>query len=294
MERIEDLEAFVAVVDAGGLTAAARQLGRSLQSVSRSLAAVERDVGSVLVHRTTRRSAPTAAGLAFHHRIKAALSDIALAKMAAAGGHLAGRLGVGASFLFAPIYLVPAMAAFLDQHPQVSIDLRQSDSYANLTEEGIDVAVRIGAIPDSTLRRRKLGSLREVTFAAPGYLAKHGRPQTPFDLARHACVRRTAARSAGSRWRFRIEGAVQSLKVNGRFAATGAAATIEAVALGAGIGRAFLWQVRDRLEVGRVELVLSAFDPPPVPLHAVWQGAPSPLVRRFTDFLAARFAGERW
>jgi len=100
----------------------------------------------------------------------------------------------------------------------------------------------------------------------------------------------------GTRWRFRVDGAVQSIKVGGRFTATGAAATIEAVVLGAGIGRAFLWQVRDRLDTGRLELVLGGFEPPPMPLYAVWQGGakPSPVVRRFTDFLVARFAAERW
>lgn len=295
MDRIEDFVAFVAILEQGSLTAAARQLGRSLQSVSRSLASLERNLGVELLRRTTRSMHPTPAGLAFHARIKAALADIQAAKVEASGAALSGRLRIGASFLFAPVYLVPATTAFLEQHPNVSIDLRQSDEFVNLSDEGIDVAVRIGTLSGSSLKKRKLGLLRDVTFAAPGYLAKRGRPASPLDLARHECVQRTSARPSG-RWRYRIGGAVHYVRVGGRFHATGAAACNEAVVRGFGIGRAMLWQIRERIDRGQVELILAEFEPPPMALHAVWPAnqVQSNTARRFIDYLAARFAGETW
>jgi len=295
MDRIEDFVAFVAIVEQGSLTAAARQVGRSLQSVSRSLASLERNLGVELLRRTTRSSHPTPAGLAFHARIKTALADIQVAKVEASGAVLSGRLRVGASFLFGPMHLVPAITAFLEQHPGVVIDLRQSDEFVNLADEGIDVAIRIGSLSGSSLKKRKLGLLREVTFAAPGYLAKHGYPKFPQDLARHECVSRTSMRPAG-RWRFRIGGAVRYVRIGGRFHATGAAACNEAVARGFAIGRALLWQIRGQIELGQVELILTEFEPPPVALHAVWPASQvqSSTARRFIDYLAARFAGESW
>ncbi|WP_394846396.1 LysR family transcriptional regulator [Pendulispora brunnea] len=295
MDRIEDFAAFVAIVEQGSLTAAARQVGRSLQSVSRSLATLERNLGVELLRRTTRSVRPTPAGLAFYTRIKAALADIQVAKVEACGAALSGRLRLGSSFLFGAMHLVPAMTAFLEQHPGVIVDLQQSDEFVNLADEGIDVAVRIGTLSGASLKKRRLGLMRDVTFAAPSYLAKHGYPKSPHDLARHECVDRTSMRPAG-RWRFRIGGAVQSVRIGGRFHATGAAACNEAVMRGFGIGRALLYQIRAQVDFGQVELILTEFEPPPVPVHAVWPARQvlSSTARRFVDYLAARFAGESW
>jgi DNA-binding transcriptional LysR family regulator len=295
MDRIEDFAAFVAIVEQGSLTAAARQVGRSLQSVSRSLAAVERNLGLELLRRTTRSVHPTAAGHAFYLRIKAALADIQAAKVEASGAALSGRLRVGSSFLFGAMHLAPIITSFLEQHPGVVIDLRQSDEFVNLADEGIDVAVRIGSLSGASLKKRKLGLMREVTFAAPNYLAKHGYPKSPHELARHECVNRTSMRPDG-RWRFRIGGEVQHVRISGRFHATGAGACNETVSRGFGIGRALLYQIRTQVDFGQVELILAEFEPPPVPVHAVWPASrvQSSTARRFIDYLAARFAGESW
>src|SRR5262249_4850902 len=166
VDRLEDLQAFVAIIDKGSLTAAARHLGRSLQSVSRSLAAVERETGVELLRRTTRRSAATEAGLAFHRRVGAALVEIEAAKAEAAKGRSepAGLVRMTASTAFAPLYVVPALRAFLADYAKIEVELDLSDGYVDLVGEGFDVAIRIGELPSSNLRTHRLADLRRVVF----------------------------------------------------------------------------------------------------------------------------------
>ena len=153
MDRIEDLQAFVAIVEKGSLTGAARQLGRSLQSVSRSLAALEGGIGVELVRRTTRRSTPTEVGLAFHRRLSMALAEVEAAKLEASNRHseVTGLLRITSSTAFAPLYVVPAVRAFLEAHAKLDIELDVCDHYVDLMGERIDLAVRIGELPDSNL-----------------------------------------------------------------------------------------------------------------------------------------------
>jgi DNA-binding transcriptional LysR family regulator len=296
MDRLEDFQAFVAVVDRGSLTAAARALGRSLQSVSRSLAGLEREIGVELVRRTTRRSKPTEAGFALFRRLKAALAEIEEAKLEAANlrAEPSGLLRITASTAFAPLYLVPAIAAFLARYRNVEIDLELSDTYVDLVERGFDLAVRIGEMSPSTLVARRLADLRRVVFAAPGYFAAHGRPKRPEDLVHHQCIVRTAARE-GDAWPFTVDGKRKTIRVSGRFRTSGANAANEAAVAGLGIGNAPLWQVRSLIDRGLLELALTRFEPPPVPIHAVWPATrvPSAKTRVFVDFLAAHLKKER-
>jgi DNA-binding transcriptional LysR family regulator len=295
MERIEDFQALVAVVEKGSLTAAARLLGRSLQSVSRSLAALERGIGVELVRRTTRRSTPTEAGLAFYRRLSAALAEVEAAKLEASNrrSEVTGLLRVTSSTAFAPLYIVPAVRMFLETHPRLEIELDLSDRYVDLISEGFDLAIRIGALPDSNLKVRRLANLRRVVFAAPSYLAKHARPRRPQDLVHHQCIVRTAARD-GNAWPFMIDGRLKAVKVAGRFRTSGALAANEGAVQGIGIGNAPLWQVRALVDRGDIELILTRFEPPPVPIHAVWTATrvlPA-KVRVFVEFLAARLKEE--
>lgn len=271
MDRIEDFQAFLAVVDKGSLTAAAKQLGRSLQSVSRSLAALEQNVGVELVRRTTRRSAPTEAGVTFHRRLSAALSEIESAKHETSNRRLeaSGLLRVTSSTAFAQLYVVPAVRAFLAAHSKVEIELELSDRYVDLAAEGFDVAIRVGELPDSSLKAKRLADLRRVVFAAPAYFSKHGRPRRPEDLSDHECIVRTAARD-GDTWPFRVDGRLRAVRVAGRFRTSGATAANEAAVQGLGIANAPLWQVRPLVDGGQLELILTRFEPPPVPVHAVW------------------------
>jgi len=296
MNRIEDLQAFAAIVEKGSLTAAARHLGRSLQSVSRSLAAVERDVGVELVHRTTRRSNPTDAGLAFHRRVGAALAELEAAKLETSNrrAEATGLLRIAGSNAFAPLYIVPALPAFLDAHPSVEIELVLSDGYVDLIGEGFDLAIRIGELPDSSLKARLLASSRRVVFSAPSYFARHGRPRRPEDLTQHQCIVRTAARD-GNAWPFQIAGRTRTVKVSGRFRTSSAVAANEAAVRGLGIGSAPLWQIRPLVDRGDVELILTRFEPPPVPIHAIWPATRVLPARTqlFVDFLAAHLKLQR-
>lgn len=296
MDRIEDLQAFVAIVDKGSLTAAAKGLGRSLQSVSRSLAALERDIGIELIRRTTRRSSVTDAGAALHRRLSAALAEIEAAKREASNrrAEASGLLRVAASTAFAPLYIVPALPAFLQVHPKVEIALDLSDGYVDLVDEGFDLAVRIGELPDSSLKARLLANSRRVVFSAPGYFAKHGRPRRPEELVDHQCIVRTAARE-GNAWPFTVDGRIKTVRVAGRFRTSGALAANAAAAQGLGIATAPLWQVRPLLDRGAVELLLTRFEPPPMSIHAVWPATKVLPARTqlFIDFLAARLKNER-
>jgi DNA-binding transcriptional LysR family regulator len=294
MDRIEDFQAFVAIIEKGSLTGAARHLNRSLQSISRSLAAVERDLGVELIRRTTRRSSPSEAGLAFYRRLNAALAEIEAAKAQASNRRAepSGTLRVAGSSMFGAFYLVPAIAAFLDIHPRLNIELDLSDRAVDLLDEGFDLAIRSGNLPDSSLKARRLIDLRFVVFAAPAYLARHGRPRRPDDLAGHQCIVHTHARGD---WKFRIDQAMKTVKVSGRLRTDGMLAANEAAVHGVGIANAPLWQIRKQVDGGQLEILLTRFEPPPIPLHAVWPATNllDAKTRLFVDFLAARLKTER-
>src|SRR6185437_5355303 len=225
------------------LSAAARHLHRSLQAVSRALAALENELGVELIQRTTRRAQPSAAGLAFHARLKTALADIDLARseLAEHGARIDGTLRIGGSTQFSAPHLVPVVAAFMERYPDVDVELVVADHRADLQREKLDAAVRLGELPDSRLHARQLGLLRVVTVGAPGYFARHGRPQTPADLRRHQCIVRRSAEEA-RRWNYRRGNRRHSVDVRGRFSADNAAACNAAALAGLGIGLAALWQ----------------------------------------------------
>jgi DNA-binding transcriptional LysR family regulator len=195
--------------------------------------------------------------------------------------------------VFAPIYIVPALPEFLNAHPKVEVELDLSDSFVDLVDGGYDLAIRIGELPDSSLKARLLTNSRRVVFAAPRYLSQHGRPKRPEDLVRHQCLVRTAAHD-GNAWPFKVDGKIKVMKVSGQVRASGAAAVNEAAVQGLGIANAPLWQVRSLVDRG-IELLLTRFEPPPIPIHAVWPAArllPA-KTRIFVDFIAAHLKSER-
>ena len=242
------------------------------------------------------RSAATEAGLAFYRRVGAALSEIEAAKLETSNrrSEPAGLLRITSSTVFAPLYVVPAVCAFLESHPKVDIELDMSDGYVDLISQGFDLAIRIGELPDSSLKARRLADLRRVVFAAPDYFAEHGRPKVPGDLAGHQCLVRTSAHDSDA-WPFLLGGRLKTVRVAGRFRSSGALAVNEAAVHGLGIANAPLWQVRPLVDRGVVELVLTRFEPPPVPVRAVWPATrllPA-KTQLFLDYLAARLKAER-
>ena len=293
MDRIEDLRAFVAVVEQGSLTRAARHLGRSLQSVSRSLAALEQQLGQELIRRTTRQSAPTEAARIFYRRLSAALTEIEAAKAQVSNERLepTGRLRISATSVFGTMHLVPLISTFLQAHPQIEIELDLTDRSVDLVDEGIDIAIRLGELPDSSLKARRLGSVRRVVFASPAYLAQYGRPKRPEDLLEHACIVHTRQ---GENWPFRVGSGLRMIRVHGRFRTSGLSAANEAAVRGLGIASSSLYAVQELVKRNKLEVVLTRFEPPPLPLHAVWP--PTQLLaaktRLFVDFLAQRVKSE--
>lgn len=296
MHRLEDLDAFVAIVEEANLTAAARRLRRSLQSVSRSLATLERSIGIELIRRTTRQSNPTVAGLEFYNRVRPALLEINDAGIEAANQRAepAGLLRIAASVLFAPIYLMPVIAAFMQRYPKVEIELRLSDRFVDLIDEGVDLAIRIGDLPDSNLRAKRLGELRRVVFGSPTYFAKYGRPTHPEDLIQHQCIIRRPD-TAAETWPFLIDGEVKAIRVTGRLRTDSTAATYAAATLGLGLGFTPLWQIRRLVDHGELDVVLTDYETSKVPIHAVSPATkiPLPKAQLFTEFLERRLKSER-
>lgn len=296
MAGLEQYRAFTAIVEAGSLTAAARQLGCSLQTVSRSLIGLEAEMGVKLVHRTTRRLQPTSAGTAFYERMRIALREIDEARSDVMRGasEITGLFRVGASVQFAPRHVVPTATAFIDRYPGVEVDLILSDTLMDLIEHKLDVVVRIGEPASSSLKSRLLGKLRRVVIAAPQYLAHHGRPSIPADLREHRCVVRTFGPEVDS-WPLTQGAAVTKVPIKGSFRCNDAAAANAAVLQGAGVGLAPLWQVRSEIDQGLLEVLLPDHEPPPIPVHALWlENAAMPArIRTFVDMLKHRMAGER-
>lgn len=294
---MEEIEVFLAVVEAGSQTAAARQLGRSLQSVNRALAALELSVGVELVRRTTRQSVATEAGLAFYRRVKPAFAEIGEARLEAANRRVepSGLLRIAAPILFGSTHVVPAVADFMARFPRIEADLNVSDRPIDVIGDGFDLAVRIRELPDSSLKARRLGELRTVVYGAPGYFARHGRPQRPDDLADHQCILRKTAPGETEAWRFQIGGEMKTLQVNGRFRTDNTTAAHSAACHGIGIGYAPFWQIRDLVDHGALEIVLADFEAPRMPVHAVFppSAAPPAKTRLFVDLLAERLKRER-
>jgi DNA-binding transcriptional LysR family regulator len=288
--KLHDYEAFIAIVDTGNLTRAAARLRRSLQSVSRSLSALEAQLGVVLIRRTTRAAQPTEAGLAFHRRVSAAFAEIALAEseLGDTSGMLRRTLCIAGSAFFVSHYVVPIIRDFSSQHPGAKFDLRISEEFAEPTRAGVDLMIRIGKLPPSPMKSRKIASLRRVAIASPAYIAQRGRPETPADLTRHACIIRTSAQDARA-WTFHAhDGTPHAVTVQGAFEANNAYVTMHAALSGMGIAVTPFYHVRQFVEAGLAEVVLDDFTLPPIPAHAVWPAGArtSSRVRRFVDFLA--------
>lgn len=268
MRSGEDYQVLLAVFDHGSLTAAAASLGRTLQSISRSLAAIEQELNVVLFNRTTRRAHPTPACLAFVTRIRPAMREIRAAReeLAEQNAQLRGAIRVAAPTSFGSQYVAPALASFLRTHVNVSAELLLSERRVDLVSDAVDLALRLGELPDSNLRARQIGRLRRVVFGAPTYFAEHGYPATPADLSNYDCLlRRGKLRES---WEFGADR--ESVDVRGRFYSASADACNAAAAAGFGIARAPLWQARQLIDAGKVEVILTEFEAEAVPVHLVW------------------------
>ncbi len=292
MDRFLQLAALVRTVDRGSQAAAARELGVTAAMVGRYIQALEDRLGTRLLNRTTARQSLTEAGAAFYAQAQAILEQMEEAETSAADRQAEprGTLRINAPMSFGTRHLAAAVAEFGRDHQGLRVELVLNDRVVDLVEEGYDVAVRIGLLAESGLIARRLSSCRLAVCASPGYLERRGWPAAPADLPAHDCLVYTYA-SYGGLWRFHGEGGEQEIRVSGSLAANNGDALLAAALAGRGIILQPTFIVGEALREGRLLPVLPGWRLADYNMYAVYPSARhlSPKVRRFVDFLAARF-----
>ncbi|WP_428506779.1 LysR family transcriptional regulator [Roseateles sp.] len=270
MDRLHLISVFVAVVDASGFAGAARKLGISPPAVTRAISELEVHLGARLLTRTTRVVRVTEAGARYVEDCRRILAELAEADESVSGLHGAprGRLTVTAPVLFGALHVTPVVTEFLQRYPEVSASCWFLDRVVNLTDEGVDVAVRIGELPDSSLQAIRVGSVRRVICAAPSYLAQHDEPQVPEDLLAHTLISANAVTPAPE-WRFKVEGDVRAVKVVPRMLTTTNDSAIAAAVSGFGLTRLMSYQVDALVNSGQLQRVLETYEQAPLPVHLV-------------------------
>lgn len=286
MDRFAAISTFIAVVDRQGFAPAARQLGLAPSAVTRQVAALEEHLGVRLLRRTTRSVTLTDAGARYLDRARHILAELQEAEAFAQSEQLrpVGRLVVTAPAAFGRLHVAPLMAEFLHRHPEVQGELRLSDRWISLVEEGVDLAVRIGNLPDSGLVARQVGQTRRVVVAAPGYLARAGTPQAPRDLLRHDLIRFSGF-DRPEDWHFAKDGVEERIPVTPRFTTNSADAAICAAELEGGLTRVLSYQATEALRAGRLVRVLDGYETEVRPIQIVRPAArlvPAKL-RAFTE-----------
>ncbi len=272
MDKLKAMTVFVGIVEAGSLTAAAERAGSSLASVVRQLAALEHTLGVRLINRTTRRMALTDEGRAYFERCRRLLADIDDMEHALTDREQApaGRLLITAPVMFGRLHVAPIVSDFLAAFPGMRAELILLDRVVDLLDEGFDLAVRIGSLPDSSLVAARLGETRRVLCASPGYLQRHGVPTVPGDLAaqrgQHQMVG-FARFGAMGEWVFQQNNQRERIALQERFATNQVPVALDACLKGLGIGRFLGYQVADALADGRLVSVLDDWMPPPEPVH---------------------------
>ncbi|MBV4472673.1 MULTISPECIES: LysR family transcriptional regulator [Pseudomonas] len=287
MDRFQEMQIFAAVAQEQGFSAAARRLGLSAASVTRAVAGLELRIGTQLLIRTTRSVHLSEAGLRYLEDCRRILAEVQEAEDSAAGSHAQprGQLTVTAPVLFGELFVTPVMAGYLAEYPEVSINALLLDRVVSMVEEGVDVAVRIGELPDSNQHAIRVGEVRRVVCGSPGFFAAHGRPTHPQDLA-GAPVVATSAIGQVRNWPFLEAGEPLSVRPEPRLVVTANQAAISAACLGLGLTRVLSYQVASKVACGALEIVLAEYELPPLPIHVVYQGgrkAPA-RVRSFVDY----------
>ncbi|SIT47695.1 Transcriptional regulator [Paraburkholderia piptadeniae] len=291
MDRLDAMSVLLAVVDAGSMSAAARRLGMPLATVSRKVGELESHLKTRLLIRTTRQLSLTEAGQSYVAACRRILEEIGEAERAATGEYTApkGDLAVTAPVVFGRLHVVPVVAEFLALYPEIDVRLLLADRLVHLTEEHVDVAVRIGELPDSALVATRVGEIRRVVCASSRYLASHGVPVHPHDLARHQCISFEGLTSAQA-WDFGSGKSRMSAPVRSRLVVNTAEAAIAAAILDVGLTQVLSYQVASAVGDAELEIVLDEFEPASWPVNLVHAGqTPLPLkLRAFLDFAIPR------
>lgn len=292
MNRLEAMSTLLAAVDAGSLSAASRKLGVPLATVSRRVSDLEAYLGATLIVRTSRRLELTDAGRSYVAACREILEYVTEAERAASGEYAApqGEIVITAPIVFGRLHVLPVVVDYLNAYPDINVRLVQTDRIASFTEDHVDVAIRIGPLPDSDLIAKRVGSVRRVVCASPDYLARHGgKPLHPRDLERLVCVSFEGL-NAPNKWTFSCGKKAVTAVIASRLVANTAEAAIDAAIKGLGVTRVLSYQVAESLKKGALTTLLDDYEPEPWPVHLLYasQGLLPLKTRAFVDFAASR------
>lgn len=295
MDKLQAMEVFVQVVDTGSFTRAAENMQLPKATVSTLIRNLESELDVKLLNRTTRQIGVTTDGAAYYERCLSILADVREAEDALSKSRLSpgGRLRVDVATGLGRHLIIPALPLFFERYPDINLEIGCSDRTVDLIEEGVDCAIRGGALPDSTLIARRLGNLHFVTCAAPSYLSRHGRPEHPHELSRHRCINYFSAKTGKIfEWDFAMGDQRIQVPVPGKIAVNDSDAYVAAALAGLGIAQMPSFMLRPYVESGQMELVLSDWCIDALPLHIVYPQNRhlSAKVRVFVEWVAALFA----
>ncbi|WP_345817536.1 LysR family transcriptional regulator (plasmid) [Paraburkholderia sp. PREW-6R] len=271
MDRMAAMETYVSVVEAGSFSAAAKRLKLGQPAVSKSIAQLEERLGVRLLLRSTRGLTPTDAGQRFYEHARRAIEEVDLAEHVArdASTGLSGVLRISAAVTFARLHILPALKAFLDRHPNLQIDIVLDDRTIDLLENGVDVALRMGSLDDSTMTARRIAQSRRLVVGTPAYLAGAGVPKTPAELSQHQVIV-YSLRGGGESWAFSQQGKEVAVVVSGRVSVSAAEGMRTTLLGGMGLAIASEWMFSPELADGTVQAVLTDWELPPIDLWAVF------------------------
>jgi len=291
VDRLHLINVFTAVVDANGFAGAARKLNISPPAVTRAISELEAHLGVRLLTRTTRVVRVTDAGARYVEDCRRILAELAEADESVSGLHGAprGRLTLTAPVLFGALYVTPIVTEYLQRYPEVTASCWFLDRVVNMMDEGVDIAVRIGELPDSSMQAIRVGKVRRVICAAPSYLERHGEPQSPDELAAHTIVSASGVTPAPE-WRLVENGAARIVKLQPRMITTSNDSAVAAAVAGFGLSRLMSYQVAEHVREGRLKILLSEFETAPLPVQLVHREGrhASQKARAFLDLAIER------
>lgn len=289
MDRLDAISIFIAVVDAGSFAGAARKIGCSAASVTRAVAQLEDAAGARLIERSTRHLSVTEAGHRHAVSYRRILDELAQIEGVATGSGMGGTLVITAPELFGRMHVLPLVESFLNQHPGVRIRLLLQNRVVDMIGEGVDIAIRLAHLPDSSLTAVRLGVVRKIFCAAPAYLLAHGQPRHPADLAEHACI---GLNEQGQQelWQYcesETRRTTRAVRVNCRLSLNSAGSAVDAAIRGLGVLHPISYQVQEQLSDGRLKSILDDYRQAPMPVHLVFVSRPalSVAARAFVDYV---------
>lgn len=293
MDKLNAMAIFVRVIERGSFSAVAREMQTTQPTISKVLRALETELGGKLIARSTRHLSLTDEGQRYYSHCREILAAVDTAEHSFQTGKeiIAGPLRIGSSVSFGRLQIASRLSGFLQQYPDIQVDLQLNDQLQDMVSEGLDVTLRIGELRDSGLIAKKIGTTHRITLASPAYLARHPAPKTPQELNQHNCLLFNLL-SSQNQWTYDEKGVPQTVRITGNAQSNNSEAVREMVLSGLGIALSPLWLFYDDLKAGRVVAVLQDYTPLSLPIHAV--SAPnrrqSARVRAFVDYMADALA----